>query len=166
MKEKGCGIIVRTVAEGKSDEIIRNDYDILINSWKTLKEKSNRSKAPSLVYEDLETASSVIRDLLTTDIDKIIIDSKKIYRRMQNYVEDVTPKMGNRVQRYKLKIPIFESMGIEDEIAKLMRPKVWLKSGAYIIIEKTEAMVVVDVNSGRYIGKKLHEENSYSFSLI
>ncbi len=165
MKEKGCGIIVRTVAEGKSDEIIRNDYNMLINNWKTLKEKSNRSKAPSLVYEDLETASSVIRDLLTTDIDKIIIDSKKIFRRMQNYVQDVTPKIGNRVQRYKLKIPIFESMGIEDEIAKLMRPKVWLKSGAYIIIEKTEAMVVVDVNSGRFIGKKIHEENSLKINL-
>ncbi len=165
MKEKGCGLIIRTVAEGKSDEIIRNDYDMLINHWKKLKEKSNRSKAPSLVYEDLETASSVIRDLLTTDVDKIIIDSKKIYRRMQNYIEDVTPKMGNRVQRYKLKIPIFESMGIEDEIAKLMRPKVWMKSGAYLIIEKTEAMVVVDVNSGRFIGKKLHEENSFKINM-
>jgi len=165
MKEKGCGLIVRTVAEGKSDEIIRNDYNMLINHLKILEEKSSRSKAPALVYEDLETASSVIRDLLTTDIDKIIIDSKKIFRRMQNYVEDVTPKMGNRVQRYKLKIPIFESMGIEDEIAKLMRPKVWLKSGAYIIIEKTEAMVVVDVNSGRFIGKKLHEQNSLKINL-
>ena len=107
IKEKGCGLIIRTVAEGKSHEIISNDYNTLINHWKKLEEKSSRSKAPALVYEDLETASSVIRDLLTTDIDKIIIDSKKIYRRMQNYVEEVTPKMGNRVQRYKLKIPIF-----------------------------------------------------------
>ena len=118
-----------------------------------------------MVYEDLETASSVIRDLLTSDVDKIIIDSKKIFRRLQNYIQDVTPNMGNRLQRYKLKIPIFESMGIEDEIAKLMRPKVWLKSGSYLIIEKTEAMVVVDVNSGRFVGKKLHEQNSFKINL-
>jgi len=165
MRQKGSGLIVRTVAEGKSDELLQNDYEMLVTHWKKLEESSARSKAPSLVYEDLETASSVIRDLLTTDVDKIIIDSKKIFRRMQNYVEEVTPKLGNRVQRYKLKIPIFESMGIEDEIAKLMRPKVWLKSGAYLIIEKTEAMVVVDVNSGRFVGKKLHEENSFKINM-
>ncbi len=165
MKKKGLGLIIRTVAEGKSDEALRKDYNMLVGHWKKLEQKSKKTKAPAVVYEDLETASSVIRDLLTTDVDKIIIDSKKIFRRMQNYVQDVTPKMGNRVQRYKLKIPIFESMGIEDEIAKLMRPKVWLKSGAYLIIEKTEAMVVVDVNSGRFVGKKLHEDNSFKINM-
>ena len=165
MKKKGLGLIIRTVAEGKPDEALRKDYNMLVGHWEKLEQKSKKTKAPAVVYEDLETASSVIRDLLTTDVDKIIIDSKKIFRRMQNYVQDVTPKMGNRVQRYKLKIPIFESMGIEDEIAKLMRPKVWLKSGAYLIIEKTEAMVVVDVNSGRFVGKKLHEDNSFKINM-
>ncbi len=165
MRGKKVGLVVRTIAEGKSDDILKNDYDMLTSHWKKLEEKSKKSKTPALVYEDLETASSVIRDLLTSDVDKIIIDSKKIYRRLQNYIEDVTPNMGNRIQRYKLKIPIFESMGIEDEIAKLMRPKVWLKSGAYLIIEKTEAMVVVDVNSGRFVGKKLHEQNSFKINL-
>ena len=113
-----------------------------------------------MVYKDLETASSVIRDLFTPDISKIVIDSKKLYRKLQGYLEDVSPNMASHLEHYRLKQPLFESMGIEKELDKLLRPKVWLKSGAYLIIEKTEAMVVVDVNSGRFIGKKNHEENS------
>ena len=154
MKEKDMGVIVRTVAEGKSEELLKNDFSILVENWKKLQNKSDRSKGPSLVYEDLETASSIIRDLFTPDINKIVIDSKKLYRKLQGYLEEVSPNMANRLEHYKLKQPLFESMGIENELDKLLRPKVWLKSGAYLIIEKTEAMVVVDVNSGRFVGKK------------
>ena len=165
LKEKGVGLIVRTVAEGKSEEQIQKDYDMLRNHWQKLERKAARLDAPALVYEDLETASSVIRDLLTADVGKIIIDSRKTYRKLKSYLEEVSPNLANRLELYKLKHPLFESMGIEAEIEKLMRPKVWLKSGAYLIIEKTEAMVVVDVNSGRFIGKKLHEENSLKINL-
>jgi len=160
MKKQGVGVIVRTVAEGKSEELIQNDYSNLIENWKKLQKKSNRTKGAALVYKDLETASSVIRDLFTPDISKIVIDSKKLYRKLQGYLEDVSPNMASHLEHYRLKQPLFESMGIEKELDKLLRPKVWLKSGAYLIIEKTEAMVVVDVNSGRFIGKKNHEENS------
>ena len=125
----------------------------------------NNSNAPALVYEDLETASSVVRDLLTPDVEKIIIDSKRLYKKTQKYLEDISPSLLDRLELYKLKAPLFESFGIENEIEKLMRPKAWLKSGAYLIIEKTEAMVVVDVNSGRFIGKKLHEENSFKINI-
>lgn len=165
IKEKGFGVIVRTVAEGKSEEIIQNDYKILIDGWNKLEKKSNRTGSPCLVYEDLETASSIIRDLFTPDINKIVIDSKKLYRKLQHYLEEVSPNMTNRLEYYKLKQPLFESMGIETELDKLLRPSVWLKSGAYLIIEKTEAMVVVDVNSGRFVGKKNHEENSLKINL-
>ncbi|MFQ6614270.1 MAG: Rne/Rng family ribonuclease, partial [Fidelibacterota bacterium] len=165
LKEDGLGLIVRTVAEGKSDETIRNDYRMLKEHWDRLQKKSIRMEAPALIYEDLETASSVIRDLLTADVGKIILDSKKLYKRLQRYLEDVSPNLANRLELYKLKMPLFESMGIESEISKLLRPKVWLKSGAYLIIEKTEAMVVVDVNSGRYVGRNLHEDNSLKINL-
>lgn len=165
MKKRGVGVIVRTVAEGKSEELIQNDYSNLIENWKKLQNKSNRTKGADLVYEDLETASSVIRDLFTPDISKIVIDSKKLYRKLQGYLEDVSPNMASHLEHYRLKQPLFESMGIEKELDKLLRPKVWLKSGAYLIIEKTEAMVVVDVNSGRFIGKKNHEENSLKINL-
>ena len=165
LKEKEMGVIVRTVAEGKSEESLKNDFSMLLDNWGKLEAKSNRSKGTALIYEDLETASSVIRDLFTPDISKIVIDSKKMYRKLQSYMEEVSPNMANRLEHYKLKQPLFESMGVENELDKLLRPKVWMKSGAYLIIEKTEAMVVVDVNSGRFVGKRNHEENSLKINL-
>ena len=159
------GIIIRTVAEGKSEEHIENDHKQLIENWNKIENKANNEDAPVLVYEDLETASSVVRDLLTPDVEKIIIDSKRLFKKTQKYLEDVSPSLLDRLELYKLKAPLFESFGIESDIEKLMRPKAWLKSGAYLIIEKTEAMVVVDVNSGRFVGKKLHEENSLKINL-
>ena len=136
-----------------------------MENWNKMEKISARESAPVIVYEDLETASSVVRDLLTPDVEKIIIDSKRLYRKTQRYLEDISPSLLERLELYKLKSPLFESFGIESEIEKLMRPKAWLKSGAYLIIEKTEAMVVVDVNSGRFVGKKLHEENSLKINL-
>ena len=165
LRKGNIGVIIRTVAEGKSEEHIENDFNQLINNWNKIENKADREQAPVLVYEDLETASSVVRDLLTPDVEKIIIDSKRLYKKTQRYLEDISPSLLDRLELYKLKSPLFESFGIESEIEKVMRPKVWLKSGAYLIIEKTEAMVVVDVNSGRFVGKKLHEENSLKINL-
>ena len=145
--------------------MIKNDLQNLENNWQKILKASNQKKDVELLYEDLETASSVIRDLFTPDISKIVIDSKKLYKKINSYLEDVSPNMASRLEHYKIKKPLFESMGIENEIDKLLRPKVWLKSGAYLIIEKTEAMVVVDVNSGRFVGKKNHEENSLKINL-
>ena len=136
-----------------------------MENWETIEQKADNGAAPLLVYEDLETASSVVRDLLTPDVEKIIIDSKRLYKKTEKYLEDISPSLLDRLELYKLKAPLFESFGIESEIEKLMRPKAWLKSGAYLIIEKTEAMVVVDVNSGRFVGKKLHEDNSLKINL-
>ena len=165
LREGNIGVIIRTVAEGKSEELLENDFNQLMDNWNKMEKISDRENAPVIVYEDLETASSVVRDLLTPDVEKIIIDSKRLYRKTQRYLEDISPSLLERLELYKLKSPLFESFGIESEIEKLMRPKAWLKSGAYLIIEKTEAMVVVDVNSGRFVGKKLHEENSLKINL-
>jgi len=165
LRTSNIGVIIRTVAEGKSEEHIENDYKQLIDNWNKIEQKANSDNAPVLVYEDLETASSVVRDLLTPDVEKIIIDSKKLFKKTQKYLEDISPSLLDRLELYKLKAPLFESFGIESEIEKLMRPKAWLKSGAYLIIEKTEAMVVVDVNSGRFVGKKMHEDNSLKINL-
>ena len=165
LRESNTGVIIRTVAEGKSEELIENDFNQLMENWDKMEKISARENAPVIVYEDLETASSVVRDLLTPDVEKIIIDSKRLYKKTQKYLEDISPSLLERLELYKLKSPLFESFGIESEIEKLMRPKAWLKSGAYLIIEKTEAMVVVDVNSGRFVGKKLHEENSLKINL-
>jgi len=165
LRSKDFGLIIRTVAEGKTEEQITNDYEMLVKHWLKLEKKTKNTDAPALIYEDLETASSVIRDLLTTDVSKITIDTKRLYKKINSYLEDVSPNLTERLQYYKLRSPLFESMGIETEIAKLMSPRVKLKSGAYLVIEKTEAMVVVDVNSGRFIGKQLHEQNSLKINL-
>ena len=165
LKERSVGVIIRTVAEGKSENHIENDFKQLLKNWHSIEKKAASNDAPILVYEDLETASSVVRDLLTPDVEKIIIDSKRLFKKTQKYLEDISPSLIERLELYKLKSPLFESFGIESEIEKLLRPKAWLKSGAYLIIEKTEAMVVVDVNSGRFVGKKLHEENSLKINL-
>ncbi len=165
LRQKDIGIIIRTVAEGKSENHIENDFKQLLDHWNNIEIRADSAAAPILVYEDLETASSVVRDLLTPDVEKIIIDSKKLYKKTEKYLEDISPSLLDRLELYKLKSPLFESFGIDSEIEKLMRPKAWLKSGAYLIIEKTEAMVVVDVNSGRFVGKKLHEENSLKINL-
>ena len=133
LKDKDMGVIVRTVAEGKSEELIKNDFNNLVDNWKKLQAKSKRTKGAAIIYEDLETASSVIRDLFTPDINKIVIDSKKLYRKMQAYLEDISPNMANRLEYYKLKQPLFESMGFENELDKLLRPKVWLNSGACLL---------------------------------
>ena len=140
LRNKDFGLIIRTVAEGKSEEQITNDYEMLFTHWQKLEKKAKSTPAPALIYEDLETASSVIRDLLTTDVSKITIDSKKLYKKLYNYLEDVSPNLSDRLQYYKLRSPLFESMGIETEIAKLMSPQARLKSGAYLVIEKTEAL--------------------------
>jgi len=165
MKEKNIGIIVRTVAEGKNEELIKKDFSSLIDNWKKIDKNASNQKNTALIYEDLETASSVIRDLFTPDISKISIDSRKLFKKLTTYLNDVSPNMANRLEYYKKREPLFESMGIENELDKLLRPKVWLKSGAYLIIEKTEAMVVVDVNSGKFVGKKNHEQNSVKINL-
>jgi len=165
LKERSIGVIIRTVAEGKSENHIENDFNQLLQNWYSIEKKADNSDAPSLVYEDLATASSVVRDLLTPDVERIIIDSKPLFKKTQKYLEDISPSLLERLELFKLKSPLFESFGIESEIEKLLKPKAWLKSGAYLIIEKTEAMVVVDVNSGRFVGKKLHEENSLKINL-
>jgi len=162
---EGIGIIVRTESEGKSEKLIRKDFEIIIKNWKTIDEKVKHESAPSLIYEDLETVSTVIRDLLTSDIKKMTFDSRKLYRRIQSYLQEVSPNLVAKMELHKGRVPIFIKNGIEDKIDKSLRSRVWVKSGAYLVIEHTEAMVVVDVNSGRFIGKGDHEENSVKINL-
>ncbi|MEE9167212.1 MAG: Rne/Rng family ribonuclease [Candidatus Neomarinimicrobiota bacterium] len=162
---KGMGIIVRTEAEGKDEQVIRKDFEILMQNWKTLDEKSRHMAAPSLIYEDLEAVSTVIRDLLTSDIARIVFDSRKLYRRIQGYLQDVSPSLVSKLEIHRGRVPLFTKGGIEEKIDKSLRRRVWVKSGAYLVIEHTEAMAVVDVNSGRFIGKGHHEENSLTINL-
>ncbi len=159
------GIIVRTEAEGKSEKVLKKDFDMIIKSWKVVEDKAQSVPASSLIYEDYENVSSIMRDVLTADVDRVAFDSRKLYRRTQSYLQNVSPELASQLEMYRGRIPLLEREGIENDIEKSTRRRVWMKSGAYLIIEQTEAMVVIDVNSGRFVGKKDHEQNSLSINL-
>ena len=162
---KNFGLIVRTVAEGKSEELIRQDLKKLLREWKQIESLMPSSKAYSLLFQDLGMASSVIRDLFTDDVQGVVVDSRKMYREITNYLKEVGSDLHKQVEYYRKRVPIFDAYKVEEEIQKSMEKKVWMDNGGYIIIEHTEALAVVDVNSGRFFGRKDHEKNSLRVNL-
>ena len=157
---QGFGAIIRTVAEGKEDSLIRQDLEELIRVWSNIQKAVKTEKPPALVYKDMTTTSSVIRDLFGDRVERVAVDDKKLFKEIKAYVQWMSPDMLDRLEHYKGKEPIFDKYGVEKDIQTLMSKKVWLKSGGYIFLEKTEAMTVIDVNSGRYAAKKEQELNS------
>jgi len=157
---EGFGVIIRTVAEGKEEESLKKDLEDLIKTWRKIEESVKSEKAPTLLYKDMATTSSVIRDLFSNDVSRVIVDSKKLFREIRAYIRYTSPQVLEKIELHKDRSPIFDKYGIEKELETSLSRKVWLKSGGYIIIETTEAMVVIDVNSGRYAAKKEQEQNS------
>ena len=165
-KPKNIGIIARTICKNQNEKNIKNDFDRLLKIWNEIKYKIDTTKNINLVYQDFTLSDLVIRDLFTPSINQLVIDSKPLYKRIHNLVNEINPSITSKILQHKKKIPIFdEYYNIEEQIHKILRPKVWLKSGAHLIIEHTEAMAVIDVNSGRFIGKKNHEENSLKINI-
>lgn len=162
---KGFGIIIRTVAQGNEDKLILDDLNNLINTWNEISAKLKTEKPPTLLYKDASTLNSVIRDLFREDVNKVIVDSKKLHREIVTYLEETSPEFLPRVQLYNGNQPLFDSYNVEKQIQETMRRKVWLKNGGYIIIEGTEAMTVVDVNSGKYAKSKDQEVNSLATNI-
>ena len=165
IKQPGLGMILRTVAEGKTDSQIENDYKSLIKKYNDLLYKAEKNKAPKLIHHDLKVTSSVLRDLISEKVEKIIVDSKEDYKRIQKMIKEDALDIGDALEHYRKREPLFKESGINNSMMKLLRKKAWLKSGAYLTIERTQAMVVVDVNSGKLVGKKGHEENSLKINL-
>lgn len=154
----GFGVIVRTVAEGKKAKELDTDLRLLIDKWRKIEKKLEGSpQPPILVHEDVNMASSVIRDLFSDDYDRILIDDPKLYRNVKNYVQAVAPHMAPAVQQHKGKSHIFKATNIASDVAQAFESRVDLPSGGYLFIEQTEAMHVVDVNSGR-AGRGLSQE--------
>jgi len=165
IKKPGLGMILRTVAEGKTDAQIENDYKNLTGKYNDLLNKAEKNKAPTLIHDDLKVTSNVLRDLISEKVEKIIVDSKDDYNKIYKMVKEDALDIGDALEHYRKREPLFKHSGIDNSMMKLLRKKAWLKSGAYLIIERTEAMVVVDVNSGKFVGKKGHEENSLKINL-
>jgi len=162
---EGFGAIIRTVAQDVEEASLRADLEALIQTWRDIEKNIKSEQPPALLYKDMATTSSVIRDLFTDSVERVVVDSKKLYKEIRTYVKQVSPQLVDKIELYTRREPIFDASGIEKEIATALSRKVWMKSGGYIIIDQTEAMLVVDVNSGRYAAKREQELNSLRTNL-
>jgi ribonuclease G len=147
------GFIVRTAGEGRSEEELRADMLFLYNLWLDMRQKAERRPAPALIHHDLNVVERILRDQLTSNFKSIWVDNEEVYESVLRFVERFQPALVNRVKLYTRSNPIFDEFGITAEMEKALRPKVWLKSGGYIVINQTEALVAIDVNTGKFVGK-------------
>ena len=148
------GVIIRTAAGGRPKEDIVSDLSYFHKIWTEIRQKSETSRAPAVVYREQSLVAKLLRDLLTEEYSAIRIDNEHEYRRVLELVERMMPALAGKVKLYDKPFPIFEEYGVQAEIDKALRSKVWLKSGGSIVINQTEALVAIDVNTGRYVGKK------------
>ncbi len=158
LRPKGCGIICRTVGEGKGEKEFQQDVKYLSDLWSQIEEAATTSTAPALLHREMELTTGLIRDLFSEGIDRLVIDSEDAYKQILAYLRAFSPDLKGRVKLYKGEGPIFDEHGIEAEIAKTLERKVWLKKGGYIVVDHTEALVAIDVNTGRFTGKKSPED--------
>jgi ribonuclease G len=153
IRPQGTGFIVRTAAEGKSGEDLKADMDFLVGLWQEVLRRKETSGAPSLIHSDLDVTSKVLRDILSEEVDRIVVDSQQEHDKIVRFISTFMPKLKYKIELYLDEEPIFDAFGLEVEISRALGRKVWLKSGGYIIIEQTEALIAVDVNTGRFVGK-------------
>jgi ribonuclease G len=154
------GFIVRTAAEGASEEELRSDLRFLIHLWDEIKQRSEASKSPALIYHDLSLIERILRDQISANFSSIWVDSEADYERIVRFLNRFSPSLVRRVKLYTKETPLFEHFGIQDEISKALRSKVWLKSGGSIVINQTEALVAIDINTGKYVGKTARLEDT------
>src|ERR1700722_4341946 len=149
----GGGVIVRTAAASAAPEEVRADVEFLTRTWTEIKTRSEQRKAPSILHRDLNLVERILRDYITADFGAIWVDTEEEYTKVVDFMSRFQPQLVNRVKLYTKETPVFEEFGIQQEIDKGLRPKVWLKSGGYIVINHTEALVAIDVNTGKFVGK-------------
>jgi ribonuclease G len=161
----GFGVIVRTLAEGQTDEALHEDLKDVLDKWQAILDKLKEAKPPALLHQDMDMTESLVRDLFAKDYSRILIDDAKIHRSIKSYVSRVAPNMVPNIELYKGSEHIFDYMKISRDVDSVFSPRVKMPSGGYLIFEQTEAMYVVDVNSGRYAAKRDQEENSLKTNL-
>jgi ribonuclease G len=154
------GFIVRTAAQNCSEEELRADIRFLKNLWSEIKSRSENSKSPALIYHDLNVVERVLRDQVTSDFSAIWVDSEQEYERILRFANRFQPALVRRVKLYTKETPLFDQFGLSEELNKALKSKVWLKSGGYIVINQTEALVAIDVNTGKYVGKTARLEDT------
>lgn len=153
IRPEKMGIIVRTAAEGVEERVLSDDVAFLRQMWNRVLERARGGKAPAPVYQDLRLIRRIVRDLFTEDVDRFVVDSPEEYGRIADLLSSFAPQLRSRLVLYREDEPVFERRGIEREIDRALRRRVWLKSGGYVVIDRTEALTVIDVNTGKYVGK-------------
>ena len=160
-----CGAIVRTVAEGTSEEAVSADLRYTLKLWDVVQQRCSLANVKSLVHEDLSLPLRVLRDLVTTDVEKLLVDSEQDFTAMRDFTRTYLPDAEPMLELYERRRPIFDLHGIEDEISRSLDRNIPLKSGGYLIFDQTEAMTTVDVNTGGYVGHRNLEETIYRTNL-
>ena len=158
--EASGGFIVRTAAEGASEDELRADLRFLMNLWNEIKQRSDSSKSPALIYHDLSLIERILRDQVSSNFSNIWVDSEADYERIVRFLNRFSPTLVRRVKLYTKDTPLFEQFGVTEEINKSLKSKVWLKSGGSIVINQTEALVAIDINTGKYVGKTARLEDT------
>jgi ribonuclease G len=159
------GFIVRTVAEGVSEDELRADIPFVYKLWHDLADTIKAAKAPAIIYEDLPLFMRTVRDLMRPQIQKVRIDSRESFQRMASFAKHYAPEIGGRIEHYPGERPLFDIYGVEEELKRALDTKVVLKSGGYLIVEQTEAMCTVDVNTGAFVGHRNLEETIFKTNL-
>ncbi|MCK5680975.1 Rne/Rng family ribonuclease [bacterium] len=158
IKPEGMGLIVRTVSEGRKEVDLQHDLEFLVKLWENINQKKEKTKSLNLVYQDLRLVQRIIRDLYSDEIDRVVIDSDECYHDLRDFIANYFPGLVCEIERYTGIQPIFQAYDIEIEVNKALEQKIWLKSGGYIVVESTEALTAIDVNTGRFVGKKNLED--------
>ncbi len=159
------GFIARTASEQHGEDELRADMKYLVDLWDQVRRRAEKASAPSAIHHDLDLVLRTIRDVLTPEFKSVWVDSVDQYQRIVEFLDQIQPALVSRVRLYRRDEPIFDELGIEAEISKALNSKVWLKSGGYIVINQTEALVAIDVNTGKYVGKKNLEETVFRTNL-
>jgi ribonuclease E len=155
------GLIVRTAAEGAGRPDIERDLKRVLATWADIEERSRRANPPALIYSEPELEVRVVRDLFNRDITRCVVDDPHLELMLRQYVRQTTPDLDHRLELYEGDLPIFEEFRVTEQIRKSLDRKVWLPSGGHIVIDRTEAMTVIDVNTGKFVGKKTLEETVF-----
>lgn len=165
LRPAGTGFIVRTVGASASQHDLEADMEFLLHLWDEIRDNAVHAKVPSLVYEDLDITLRTVRDIFSADVDRLIVDDSKVYKAILKFVETFAPHLRSRVSLYEEKTPVFDAYGIEMDINRALDKKIWLRCGGYIIIETTEALSVIDVNTGRFVGKNGLEDTIFKTNM-
>ncbi len=165
LRENNAGFIVRTAAEGLSEEKLAAEIKFLYSLWKVIRSRWEKATAPALLHKDLSVSLRAVRDLFSQDVHKLVIDCPYEYKPVMEFISTFMPSLLPQVEFYKRATPMFQAYGVEDDLKGALKSKIWLRSGGYVVFQRTEALTVVDVNTGRYVGGRNLEETMLNTNL-